>query len=294
MTYVKRKILTKLAGLAIFFAAVFIILQASRHQLATSPVAAAAQEGIELPVLLYHSILPGTSNANKYSLTPELFESDMRYLKEHGYEAVLSSDLIAYASCQGDLPQKPVLITFDDGYYNNYLYALPILESYDMKAIISIIGAPAEQFSLVEDLTPSYSYLNWEQINELRATGIIEIGNHTYHLHTQSKGRCGVNRVSGESLGAHREALFADVGGLQAAFSTHCGFEPVAFAYPFGRRDEESHEVLKELGFLVTLTSYERLNTITRDPKCLYNLGRFNRPGGKSTAEYMLNALGVP
>ena len=74
-------------------------------------------------------------------------EQDFQYLKEQGYTAVLPDDLIAYANGEGQLPPKPILITFDDGYYNNYSYAFPLLKKYDMKAVISIVGNFTEQYS---------------------------------------------------------------------------------------------------------------------------------------------------
>ena len=70
-------------------------------------------------------------------LSPAQFESDLKYLKENGYHTVVVQDLIDYVEKGVPLPEKPVMLTFDDGYYNNYYYAFPLLEEYDAKIVIS-------------------------------------------------------------------------------------------------------------------------------------------------------------
>ena len=85
------------------------------------------EEAVEVPILMYHGILKDKKLQGKYVIGPDLLESDLCYLKEHGYTAVVMQDLIDYTN-GGDLPEKPIMITFDDGYYNNYLYAFPLMK----------------------------------------------------------------------------------------------------------------------------------------------------------------------
>ena len=257
---------------------------------AAKDVDAVRLESVSLPVLMYHSLLKDTNHAGSYTLPPTLFETDMRYLQARGYAAVLPSELIGYTQGLCDLPKKPVMITFDDGQYNNYVYATPVLEETGMRAAVSIIGAPTEQFSELKDKSLLYAYLTWAEIREMQESGLYEIGNHSYRLHSLSRGRKGVLRCGGENINEYRDLLTADIGDLQEALYLHCGFAPVLFAYPFGFWDRESELVLKELGFLMTLTCNETINTITRDPESLYLLGRFNRPAGISTEAFMAAA----
>lgn len=93
----------------------------------TEGVSDPRENGIPLPVLMYHSVFSGRHS--DYVVPPEVLESDLAYLSDHGYQAVLVSDLVEYVYNGKALPEKPVMITFDDGYYNNLEQCLPLLES---------------------------------------------------------------------------------------------------------------------------------------------------------------------
>lgn len=254
------------------------------------PVGAGAdgeEEGIFLPVAMYHSILKDQSRAGKFIVSPETLEQDFKWLKDHGYTAVLPRDLIEYVYQNKPLPDQPVMITFDDGYYNNALYALPLLEKYDMKAVISVVGEYLETASASGDRNPAYAYLNWTDLQELDATGRIEIASHTYKMHNTTPERkgCGIN--PGENEEEYREILSADVSTLQLLLQENAGLEPVTFTYPFGNTCRESVPVLREMGFLCTLNCYEAPNYITQSPGTLIGINRYNRPAGESTDAFM-------
>ena len=85
----------------------------------------AEDPGVRVPVIMYHAVMDDASRLGKYVISPEELESDFKWLSENGYTAVLSEDLINYTENGAALPEKPILLTFDDGYYNNYLYAYP-------------------------------------------------------------------------------------------------------------------------------------------------------------------------
>ena len=73
-----------------------------------------AQEGVEVPIIMYHGILKDPKRAGPYVITPDTFEGDLRYLQEHGYTTVVMQDLIDYVDEGRPLPKKPILLTFDD------------------------------------------------------------------------------------------------------------------------------------------------------------------------------------
>ena len=100
----------------------------------------AAEEGVFLPILMYHSVLKDPSKTGKYVITPESLEEDLRYLQQHGYRTVVMQDVIDFVYNGVQLPEKPVVLTFDDGFYNNLTYLLPLLIEYDMKAIVAPVG----------------------------------------------------------------------------------------------------------------------------------------------------------
>ena len=102
-------------------------------------------EEIILPIIMYHSLLKDEKYQGKYVLSPDLFESDLKYLEQNGYTTIVIQDLIDYFDKGTPLPEKPIMLTFDDGYYNNYLYAYPLLKKYNSKAVISINGFYTEK-----------------------------------------------------------------------------------------------------------------------------------------------------
>ena len=125
----------------------------------------ATEQGIKVPIIMYHSIL--NTRTGTYIVSPEQLEKDLKYISEKGYTTITMTDLINYVYDDGKLPKKPIILTFDDGYYNNYTYLLPLLEKYDMKAVISIVGDFTDNFSGTNEVNTNYSYFRWVDINML-------------------------------------------------------------------------------------------------------------------------------
>ncbi len=243
--------------------------------------------GIAVPIIMYHSILKN-SHLGKYVITPAEFENDMRYLSEHNYNSITMTDLINYVENSGDIPLKPVIITFDDGNLNNYIYGRPILEKYRMKAVVSIIGSYTEAFSEPPYPTadPTYAHVSWKQIKEMQDSGYFEIQNHSYNLHSINK-RNGAKRRKGESLESYRNMLTSDIMKLQSKLRESCGITPNTFTYPYGAISKESDAILRELGFKASLSCLEGVNLINRDSKdVLFGLKRKNRPHGVETQTF--------
>ena len=117
-----------------------------------SPTQASEEaDGVSLPILMYHSVLKDKSRAGKYVVSPDTLEQDMLYLKGCGYTTVVMEDLINYVENGVPLPEKPVMLTFDDGHLNNKTYVYPLLQKHGMKAVISIVGEYTELFSNTPD-----------------------------------------------------------------------------------------------------------------------------------------------
>ncbi|MCE5235188.1 MAG: polysaccharide deacetylase family protein [Eubacteriales bacterium] len=249
-----------------------------------------AKEGIFLPVIMYHGIHNTGSDTGPYIISADTLGSDLKYLKENGYTAVLMQDLMDYISAGTALPQKPVMITFDDGQLNNMVYAVPLLEKYGMKAIFSVVGSFSEKAAETSDHNASYSYLTWDEIAELSKLPYIEIANHTYEMHAWGT-RLGCMRTMFETAEEYEKKLWDDVTKLQNTLAERCGVLPVTFTYPYGLTSPGSEDALKEMGFCATMICRESPNYITRDPDELYRLNRYNRAGGLSTADFMAKAL---
>lgn len=254
----------------------------------SQPVSA-VEDGVFVPIIMYHSLLKDPSRASNHTVSPAVFEGDLEYLLEQGYETVFIQDLIDY-TLGGMLPEKPVVITFDDGHLNTMTYALPILEKHHAKAVLSVVGDYVEDAVVQNDPNPQYAYLTWADLKALRLSGSFEIQNHSFHLHQNKKVR-GATRKRGEVLASYQERLISDVLKMQELVQKHVGIAPTAFTYPYGYLDPEGEQVLRGLGFQCTLTCEERPNYITRESGSLFLLGRYNRPSGISTAQFMKKAL---
>ena len=139
--------------------------------------AAATAGGVEVPVVMYHAILKDEARHGQYVISPDEFESDLKYLQDHGYTTIFIEDLIAYTQ-GGALPEKPVLLTFDDGYYNNYLYAFPLAQKYHSKFVLSPIGRYTDLYTDTPDENAYYSHCTWEELREMARSGLVEVQNH--------------------------------------------------------------------------------------------------------------------
>lgn len=281
----RRKIITYLKvstiGLVAALCATLLIVMVNSVE-----TVAKVEEPVKLPIIMYHSILDSDHKAGTYVITPKQLENDMKYLKENGYTTISVNELVEYVKGEGMLPEKPIMLTFDDGYYNNYSYLYPLLKKYNMKAVISIIGKYTDLYSSGDEImNNNYSHLTWDEMREMVASGHIEIQNHSYDMHSDQTRR-GVRKVFGEDEAEYELKIAEDIELLQREINSNLGVTPKAFTYPFGFFNDESEKVVRELGFEVSFSCYERVNTITRDPECLYRLGRFNRPSGPSTKEF--------
>jgi len=258
-------------------------------KLGASAVKASGEpERIALPVVMYHQITKNPARAGKYCVTLSELEDDLAYIKERGYNTITVGQLIDHVYDAQPLPENPIIITFDDGYETVYSYLLPLLEKYDMCAVASVVGAYTDLFTQLDDHSLSYSYMNWQEINELAGGDRIEIQNHSYDLHKlNNSGRNGAKKVSGESVHEYSAFLNFDLGKMQSLMEEKTGYKPTAFAYPYGCYSKESKDILKSMGFEAAFVCEERINYIdTENTDWLYRIGRYNRPHGISSAEF--------
>ncbi len=245
-------------------------------------LSAAKRDKVEVPILMYHSVLRSSNTHGNYIISEAAFEADLKYLKDNGYTTVVMQDLIDYVHSGKTLPQKPVVLTFDDGYFNNFSYAFPLLKKYNSKAVLSLIGYYTDLYTKTPDENPSYSHVTWENVKTMMESGLVEMQNHSYNLHTTDKGRNGTKKKKGESNAQYKAVLTEDLGKLQDLFKTNTGYTPNTFTYPFGSVSNASFDIIKEMGFKASLSCESGMNTITRDPESLYMLKRYLRTPKKS------------
>lgn len=264
----------------------FLTLLVTLLTVGISIVIANSEDYIEVPIIMYHSILKDPSRSNKYTVTPTVLEEDLKYIKDKGYTTVTITDLISYVYDNKPLPENQIVLTFDDGHYNNYGYLFPLLEKYDMKAVISIVGSYTDKFTETDEANLNYSYLRWKDIKELMDTGRIEFQNHTYSLHSNTGKRIGTKKIKGETDEHYKSILKDDILKLQQEFEENTHYTPQCFTYPFGGISNASLDIIKELGFKASLSCEQGINKLTKNPNSLYLLKRYNRPSYISTYNF--------
>lgn len=246
----------------------------------------ALQKSVEVPIIMYHSVLKDPERTGKYVITPAQFEEDLIYLKNNGYTTIVVEDLINWVYNDGELPEKPIILTFDDGYYNNYLYAFPLLKQYECKAVISIIGNYTDQYTKSGERNAYYSHITWDMVSEMIDSGIIEIANHSYDMHTLNKGRKGSNKKKNESYEVYKSTFERDLVEFQNKIEEMTGYMPKTYTYPYGSVSKDSLEFVKELGFYASLSCAEGKNCLTGDKNELYLLKRYIRTGTDQTTAF--------
>lgn len=247
--------------------------------------------GEPLPIIMYHHINERSGAQGDYVITPQEFESDLAYLTSKGYHTVTAKALLDAVKNQTPLPPKSIMLTFDDGFESNLIYASPLLKAYGMTAVIAVVGSYSDQYTKTPDHNLNYSHVTWEQVKEMHQSGLWEIANHTYNLHEITGARRGAMKSSGESADAYKKVLTEDVSLTNMRIHEATGEMPLVFAYPYGFISDASVPILKEMGFPITFGVGEHVNQITNDPECLYGLGRYNRPSGISSEAFFKKIL---
>ena len=192
-----------------------------------------------VPVLNYHQV--EDKDGNPLTLYCDQFDQQMAYLAEEGYHTITLDEMMDAAENGTPLPEKPVVITLDDGYVDNYEYAYPILKKYGFKATIFLIN----------DFTGVYpNYLTWEQIREMQDSGLIDFESHT------------MTHANLSEL-TSRDELHHEIADSREALSKKLGKEINYIAYPGGRVTDAVEEVTRDAGYRGGFTVHYGLSTPT-------------------------------
>ena len=261
------------------YARVYEFDEPSLRQSITAPAfGETPQLTAQVPVIMYHSVLKDKNRSSRYTITPDALRADLEFLRENGYTTIVAQDLIDFVYSGKPLPLRPIILTFDDGHFNNFHYAKPLLEEFGMRAVVSVVGDFSQESSRLDEQNPNYSYLTWQNIKDAAEIKIFEIQNHTYSLHYNNGKGIGISKRKGESTQAYRDRVSRDLTRLQQKIYAETGVMPSVFTYPFGVMPKDSLDLIKDLGFFASFSSETGINTINRgDPECLYKLKRMVR-----------------
>ncbi len=176
-----------------------------------------------VPILMYHHIKKGEKVA-RYELDPEMFKAQMNALKEWGYTTITVAYLVSVLRNGGDLPEKPVVITFDDGDIDVYENAFPIMRELGM------VGT----FYIVTNRLKSEGFVDADQLREMAAAG-WEIGSHSHSHIDLSQNHGSMNEEIRHSKDVLEEAI---------------GLPVYTYAYPFGAFDSSVGNYTAASGYI--------------------------------------------
>lgn len=227
-------------------------------------------KSLKIPVLMYHLCLTEAppDELKGMAVTVKEFDAQLAALKKAGYEGISFEQYYNYRLYGASLPEKPVIITFDDGYENNYTNAFPILKKHNMKATIFIVTSAVGQQGV------QYPHMTWEQMKEMEDSGLVIIHNHgSYHAAMDQISRSNMRKVA---LGGY------------TSIEHHMGTRQIyVFAYPYLRYNAVTIEELKQAGIHMQVTN---LGDWLREGTSMSDIKRIRISHGTSEQE-LLNSI---
>jgi peptidoglycan/xylan/chitin deacetylase (PgdA/CDA1 family) len=191
---------------------------------------------ITVPILMYHYISTPPSVNDKIrvglSVTPEMFEAQIKLLVDNGFSTITLFDLYSQLATGQALPAKPLVLTFDDGYVDNYQNAFPVLKKYGQTGTFFVLTGPAD--------VKNPAYLSWDMIEEMSRAGL------DVQLHAKDHVDLRQRR--------YEDLIWQIIGGRQS-IEAHTGKPVVFMAYPSGKYDNAVLKFLASNNFWAAVTS---------------------------------------
>ncbi len=193
-------------------------------------------EEVHVPILMYHYIseLPPDADTYRRDLTvvPEKFEQHLQHLQAQGYQSVSLSDIYEALTVGKPLPEKPIVLTFDDGYKDAYTHALPILQKYGFFGEFFLLATPAH--------FEAEQYMTWNEVRLMAEAG----------MSMQAHGRDHYDLTNRDN-----EFLVYQILGAKEAVEAHTEQAVRFFCYPSGRYDDNVLAVVESAGYWAAVTT---------------------------------------
>lgn len=234
----------------------------------------------ELTVIGYHEIIdPSKALTADYAVSPDHLQRQLKGLLERGYHFVSVDDILQANSGKKPLPEKAVLLTFDDGYQSFYQNAYPILKAYKAPAVLALVGswlAPDNHQTVDFDgkHVARNQFFSWDELREMSASGLVEIGSHSYALHDGIQANPQGNMEpavttraynpkaeSYETEAQYKQRIFNDLKKNNAFISAQGLPKPRVMIWPYGSYNSEAVDLAAQLGMPITLTLEDGPNT---------------------------------
>lgn len=218
----------------------------------------------ELTVLTYHDIVAEPDD-DAYAVSRSTFVAQMDYLETHGYQPISLARLEKIVKKQASLPNKAILLTFDDGLKSYKNFIAPLLEIYGYPSVLSVVSGWVDG----NNTPPEYhnKLLSWPELRELQKSSLVDIISHSHDLHTgvqtNPQGNyapAGVTRIysatnnSYETESSFRQRIAADLKHGVKRFENELNIKPVAITWPYGRYDNVLSTEADLLGMNIQLT----------------------------------------
>ncbi|MER2189337.1 MAG: polysaccharide deacetylase family protein [Solibacillus sp.] len=227
-------------------------------------------------------------------ISPEEFRRQLETLKTEGYTTISQAELMNYLTGTGQIPQKSLYITIDDGFQSTYTYAYPILKELGMTAMLFPIIADVERGERL-----GAPMLTWSELREMAESNVLAIGNHTYDLHWRKQDLEGkeamilnynkANRLL--TVDKRREMIKADLLKAESVLKEQTGIDMAkAISYPFGAYDAVVLEVVEELGYEIGFTTTTGYHTLGADNTNLLEIKRYG-VNYRNTTEKLLQTI---
>ena len=235
----------------------------------------------DVPVLMWHNLAEESSG--DMTISVDTFRAQIEALHEAGFKTVSLQQLYDYVHFGTELPEKPIVLTFDDGYFSNYEYAFPILQEYDMQATIFAIGVSVGKDTYKDTDHAMTPHFGADEAREMVDSGLISVQSHTFDMHQWPPFEDGNAQVretllpfDGEADADYKAAVEADFAESRELLESITGQPVNALAFPEGAYVTLTQDALRSAGAELTFTTVRAVNTVVKGlPQSLCAMPRF-------------------
>ena len=235
----------------------------------------------DVPVLMWHNLAEESSG--DMTISVDTFRAQIEALHEAGFKTVSLQQLYDYVHFGTELPEKPIVLTFDDGYFSNYEYAFPILQEYDMQATIFAIGVSVGKDTYKDTDHAMTPHFGADEAREMVDSGLISVQSHTFDMHQWPPFEDGNAQVretllpfDGEADADYEAAVEADFAESRELLESITGQPVNALAFPEGAYVTLTQDALRSAGAGLTFTTVRAVNTVVKGlPQSLCAMPRF-------------------
>ena len=235
----------------------------------------------DVPVLMWHNLAEESSG--DMTISVDMFRAQIEALHEAGFKTVSLQQLYDYVHFGTELPEKPIVLTFDDGYFSNYEYAYPILREYGMQATIFAIGVSVGKDTYKDTDHAMTPHFGADEAREMVDSGLISVQSHTFDMHQWPPFEDGNAQVretllpfDGEADADYEAAVEADFAESRELLESITGQPVNALAFPEGAYVTLTQDALRSAGAEMTFTTVRAVNTVVKGlPQSLCAMPRF-------------------